>query len=142
MARRVLIIVVALIAMALGLAQVLKGLGMISEGSSASSSPATSSYTSSPSGPSSAAGISDARLLGTWTPQDAAPCATWVRFNADHTLTDNIGATGTWRLDSYGVPTGSLTMTINGAAPTVVSITAHGQDMLAAGNRYWQRASC
>lgn len=132
--QRIFLIIAGLILFCLGLYKLLDGLGVLSgrDSGSASASPSANS-----------GGINEQWLVGTWTPSDRARCATWVRFNADHTLLDESGATGTWQLGAYGVATGRLTLTIGSLPPRTVEASRSGQDVLGfPGPRYWNRATC
>src|SRR5205085_1310478 len=70
-------------------------------------------------------------------------CASWVRFNSDHTLVDEMGTTGTWQLRSYGLTTGSLTLTLGNLPPRTTDASRSSEDVLGfPGPRYWNRATC
>ena len=133
--RRILFILFGLALFLTGLYKVLDGLGALSGGGSSSSLASS---------PSAALGAIDEQwLVGTWTPAELARCSTWVRFNADRTLLDETGNTGTWQLQSHGVATGRLTMTIAGLPPRTMEASRSGQDILGfPGPRYWNRAVC
>lgn len=86
--------------------------------------------------------ISDSWIEDTWTPENGVRCATWVRFNSDHTLIDEHGGTGSWYLSAYNSPSGELTMTI-GSQPQIHGTALRlDQDMMRIGTQTWRRASC
>ena len=131
--QRIILIIAGLTVFCFGLYKLLDGLGVFSgrDSGSASSSPSANS------------GINEQWLMGTWTPSDRARCATWVRFDPDHTLVDESGGRGTWQLSSYGVATGRLTLTMGSLPPRTMEASRSAQDVLGfPGPRYWNRATC
>ena len=117
-----------------GLYQMLTGLGVIGGRSGGGSS---SSYSSDD------GAINESWLIGTWTSEAGPRCATWVRFNPDHTLSDEGGGRGTWRLQTSGQVSGDLTLTIGDLPPRTGTASRFGPDQLRlGGSRHYRRASC
>jgi len=136
---RALVVVAALLSIGFGVWKILDAFHVF--GGRHSSYSSTYSGSSSLSPP-TAGVIDDYWLQGTWTSESGVRCATWVRFNADHTLIDESGGTGTWQLRTWGTTTGDLTMTLAGRAPVHGNASRLGQDLAALGNRNYRRASC
>jgi hypothetical protein len=133
---RIVFIIIGVIAIGFGVWKILDAFHVFSGASH-------SSYSGSASGTGSTVhGIDELWLQGTWTPDSGTRCATWVRFNPDHTLTDEHGNAGTWSLYAVGTTTGDLTMTLGGRPPIHNNASRLEQDLLSVGRRYWRRASC
>lgn len=119
-----------------GLYQMLTSLGVIGGRSGGASS---SSYASDD------GAINEPWLIGTWTSEAGPRCATWVRFNPDHTLSDEGSGRGTWRLQPRGDVSGSgdLTLTMGELPPRTGTAYRFGPDQLRLGSsRHYRRASC
>ena len=88
--------------------------------------------------------INESWLTGTWTPETGPRCATWVRFNPDHTLTDESGGRGSWRLQPRGDVSGSgdLTLTMGDLPPRTGRASRFGPDQLSLGGSHYRRVSC
>jgi len=132
--RRILFGLLGLAMLIVGLVKIADGMGWTSSRSGRSSYSSSSTYTPN--------AISDSWLTGTWVPATSTTCATFVRFNADHTLSDNGGNGGSWSLTGYGTQTGTLTMSVTGIAPTSGSATRVGSDTVMLGNQTWRRGAC
>lgn len=127
--RRVIFVIAGVALFLFGLYQMLTSLGVIGGRSS--------SYSSDD------GAINESWLIGTWTPETGPRCATWVRFNPDHTLTDESGGRGTWRLQTSGQVSGDLTMTSGDLPPRTGTASRFGPDQLRLGSsRHYRRVTC
>lgn len=144
---RAVFIIIGLLGIGLGVWKILDAFHVFSPRHSSSSTysgstPAPSFPSSTSSASLSGSGIDEAWLVGTWTPASGTRCATWVRFNSDHTLTDEHGISGSWSLYTAGVTTGDLTMTVSGRPTVHGNASRLEQDLLSLGRQYWRRAAC
>lgn len=134
-ALRILIILFALASIGFGVWKILDAFHVFNgRGSSYSGTTSTGAEPRAP--------IDEYWLQGTWTLARGARCATWVRFNSDHTMTDEHGGTGTWALRTWGAWLGDLTITIGGRTPSHVNAGRRAQDVLEINAQTWNRATC
>lgn len=119
-----------------GLARMTNGLGMITGGSRGAPAPTASDRAD------AERWASETMLVGTWAPSDSAGCAVWLRFNANLSLSDNAGNTGTWSIRPHNASSGTLTMTINNMPARSGELTRTGVDQFTLGGQSWRRTTC
>lgn len=88
-------------------------------------------------------------LAGQWATTSGDHCATWIRFNADHTFSDNVANSGTWSLSGNGrregFPVYMLTMNSVATGTHTGEVMHNGVLMImgsGAGSVFWQRVTC
>ncbi|MBW8777528.1 MAG: hypothetical protein JF596_21815 [Stenotrophomonas sp.] len=133
-ALRIVFILIGLVGIGLGVWKILDAFHVFGGSQSSYSS---SSSTSAPHFPQ----IDEQWLIGTWTPVSGARCATWMRFNADHTFTDEHGNSGTWNLRTLGY-TGTIWITTGNQPAAGVNAVRTDQGLLEINMANWARASC
>jgi hypothetical protein len=85
-------------------------------------------------------------VIGQWGPVSSAPCTSWMRLSADHTLSDNAGATGTWSLTLGSGGADTLVISVTGQAPNSGPVVRGAGNTMVMGTAprtiTWQQEQC
>jgi hypothetical protein len=85
-------------------------------------------------------------VIGQWGPVSSPPCTSWMRLSADHTLSDNAGATGTWSLTPGSGGADTLVVSVTGQAPNSGPVVRGAGNTMVMGTAprtiTWQQEQC